>query len=149
MTERSIVRGTFKVERRIKASPAKVFAAFADPKIKAKWFGAPGGEVNDYDFRVGGWESSKGDIPGGGSYSYDANYRDIVPDNRIVYTYDMLMNGERISVSLATVELTADGSGTHMVVTEDGVFLDGLDNMEQRRDGTEQLMDALVKAVEA
>jgi uncharacterized protein YndB with AHSA1/START domain len=149
MTERSIVRGTFKVERRIKASPAKVFAAFADPKIKAKWFGAPGGEVNDYDFRVGGWESSKGDIPGGGSYSYDANYRDIVPDNRIVYTYDMLMNGERISVSLATVELTADGSGTHMVVTEDGVFLDGLDTMEQRRDGTEQLMDALVKAVEA
>lgn len=149
MTERSIVRGTFKVERRIKASPAKVFAAFADPKIKAKWFGAPGGEVNDYDFRVGGWESSKGDIPGGGSYSYDANYRDIVPNNRIVYTYDMLMNGERISVSLATVELTADGSGTHMVVTEDGVFLDGLDTMEQRRDGTEQLMDALVKAVDA
>jgi uncharacterized protein YndB with AHSA1/START domain len=149
MTERSIVRGTFKVERRIKAPPAKVFAAFADPKIKAKWFGAPAGEVNDYDFRVGGWESSKGDIPGGGSYSYDANYRDIVPDNRIVYTYDMLMNGERISVSLATVELNADGSGTHMVVTEDGVFLDGLDTMEQRRDGTEQLMDALVKAVEA
>jgi uncharacterized protein YndB with AHSA1/START domain len=149
MTERSIVRGTFKVERRIKASPAKVFAAFADPQVKAKWFGAPGGEVNDHDFRVGGWESSKGDIPGGGSYSYDANYRDIVPNNRIVYTYDMLMNGERISVSLATVELTADGSGTHMVVTEDGVFLDGLDTMEQRRDGTEQLMDALVKAVEA
>jgi uncharacterized protein YndB with AHSA1/START domain len=146
MTERSITHGTFVVERRIKASPSKVFAAFADPRVKARWFGAPAqaGADNQFDFRVGGWESVKGD-----SYSFDANYRDIVPDNRIIYTYDMHMNGERISVSLASVELRPDGNGTHLIVTEDGVFLDGLDNMEQRRAGTEHLMTALVKAVEA
>ena len=50
-----------------------------------------------------------------------------MPDQRIVTTYEMLMADTRISVSLATVELTPAG-GTRLVYTEQGAFLDGHDN---------------------
>lgn len=53
------------------------------------------------------------------------------------------MNGQRISVSLATVEIEPEGDGTRMTVVEHGAFLDGLDNVRQRQEGTEALMDAL------
>ena len=41
------------------------------------------------------------------SIAYDARYQDIVPNERIIYSYDMHLDDKRISVSLATVELEA------------------------------------------
>ena len=35
------MHGTFTVERRYEAAPARVFAAFADPAVKARWFIGP------------------------------------------------------------------------------------------------------------
>lgn len=80
----------------------------------------------------------------GTRYGYYVTYTDIVPDERIVYTYEMTMNDQRISVSVATIEVRpgADG-GTDFVLTEQGVYLDGLDNPAQRREGTEELLNAL------
>ncbi|HEY4202020.1 MAG TPA: SRPBCC family protein [Devosiaceae bacterium] len=149
MTERSIAHGTFVVERNYKASPAKVFAAFADPAIKNKWFGGPEEQnaKRSFDFRVGGKESNTGEFHGS-TYSFDALYQDIIPNERIIYTYDMHLNGERISVSLATIEFKPTPAGTHMIVTENGAFLDGLDNVKQREAGTNGLMDALGRVVE-
>ncbi|MBI4047713.1 MAG: SRPBCC domain-containing protein, partial [Devosia nanyangense] len=72
-------------------------------------------------------------------------YQDIVENERIIYTYDMTMNGARISVSLASVELRAEGSGTRLLVTEHGAYLDGLDNNEQRKEGTIALIGQLEK----
>jgi len=144
MTERSIAHGTFSVERRYKHSPAKVFAAWANPEQKRQWFGAPeqGNPAHAFDFRVGGREHNASNM-GGDAYTFDVLYQDIIPDNRIVYTYDMTMNGKRISVSLATIEITPDGSGSRMVVREDGAYLDGLDTYQQREAGTNYLVDQL------
>jgi uncharacterized protein YndB with AHSA1/START domain len=41
MTERSVMHATFVVERNYDAAPARVFAAFADPAAKARWFVGP------------------------------------------------------------------------------------------------------------
>ena len=100
MTKRSIVHATFTVERTYDAAPKRVFAAWADPEIKAKWFGAPteADGKRSFDFRVGGKESSSGKADGK-SYSFDALYQDIIPNERIIYTYDMHLEGQRISVS--------------------------------------------------
>ncbi|MDB5527745.1 MAG: hypothetical protein JWR51_848 [Devosia sp.] len=143
MAERSIVHGTFTVERHYPASPKRVFQAWADPKIKAKWFGTSPEDTKEFDFRVGGREYAEGKGPNDSTFSFDVSYRDIVPDNRIIYTYEMALGGPKISVSVAAVELRPEGDGTHMIVTEHGCFLDGLDTMEQRRHGTEWLMDQL------
>jgi uncharacterized protein YndB with AHSA1/START domain len=143
-TTRSVTHADFTVERTYPATPSRVFAAWSDPEQKAKWFGSPGGgEERSFDFRVGGTESMRGTIPNGTEFTFEATYRDIVEGERIVYSYDMTMDGARISVSLAVVEIVPDGDGTRMTVTEHGAYLDGLDTMEQRRQGTEDLMDAL------
>ena len=62
---------------------------------------------------------------------------------RIVYAYDMHLEGTRISVSLGTVELEPEGDGTRLTYTEQGAYLDGLDSADQRESGTGGLLDAL------
>jgi uncharacterized protein YndB with AHSA1/START domain len=144
MTEQSVEHATFVVERTYAASPARAFAAWADPTAKARWFGGSGKEAEfDLDFRVGGREITRGTGPDGSVYSFEGLYQDIVPDQRIVYSYDMHMDGTRISVSLATVEFKPSDAGTRLIFTEQGAFLDGHDTPAQREQGTGSLLDAL------
>jgi uncharacterized protein YndB with AHSA1/START domain len=123
-----------------------VFAAWSQPDAKARWFGGSRGEY-ELDFRIGGREFSRGGPQGGPVYTFEARYQDIVPDERIVYAYDMHLDDARISVSLATVELKPAGEGTRLIFTEQGAFLDGLDTPEQREQGTGGLLDALGEEV--
>jgi uncharacterized protein YndB with AHSA1/START domain len=148
MTERSVTHSTCVLERTYDAPPARVFKAWADKEAKSRWFG--GGEADrwDFDFRVGGREVNVGSTPDGTVYALDAIYQDIVPDERIVYSYEMKMNNERISVSLATVHVERAGDGTRLTYTEQGAYLDGLDKPEQREHGTAGMLDVLGKSVE-
>ena len=152
MPQRSVTHATFVLERHYPASPARVFNAFADPKAKALWFGGPSewkkGE-SSFDFRVGGREINSGGPAGGQVHSFNCLYQDIVPNERIIYTYDMELDGERISVSLATIELKAEGDGTRLVITEYGAFLDGYDNPASREHGTGWLLDKLGESLKA
>jgi uncharacterized protein YndB with AHSA1/START domain len=143
--EPSVTHATFVIERTYPASPARVFAAFADPAIKARWFGADAVSTTEYtlDFCVGGHEISRGTQPDGHTYAYDALLQDIVPDARIVSTYEMHLDDARISVSVATVELKAEEGATRLVFTEQGAYLDGLDTPQQREHGTRELLEAL------
>lgn len=146
MTQRSVIHDTFVIERTYPASPARVFAAWADPAIKSRWFGGPeewGPSEFDLDFRIGGREISRGGPVGGPLHAYDARYYDIVSDERIVYAYDMHIDETRISVSVATVELKPAGAGTRLIFTEQGAYLDGHDTSAERRHGTGELLDAL------
>ena len=146
MSERSVTHNTFTIERTYDAPVARVFAAFADWKAKTMWFVGPEEWIQTeahMDFRVGGREVNKGGPKGGPIHSFDARYYDIVPDQRIVYAYEMYMDDMRISVSVATIEIKAEGGRTRLKLTEQGAFLDGFDNGGQREAGTRQLMDAL------
>lgn len=144
MLERSIAHGSFTVQRSYRHAPSKVFQAWANPEFKRQWFGSPSPDkpTDVMDFRVGGREFNES-VMEGKTYTFDVTYRDIVPDNRIVYTYEMTVNGQRMSVSLATIELFPEGDGTRMVVREDGAFLDGLDDYKQREAGTNYLIDLM------
>ena len=152
MTDRSVIHDTFSIERTYPAAPSRVFAAFASREAKDAWGDTGGLEpaesesgVEEFDFRPGGrerfghkWQST--------TFRYDALYYDIVPDQRIVYSYEMYANGTRISVSVATIEFTASGEGTALSVTEQGVYLDGFDGSEAaslRQEGTEDMLDNL------
>ena len=146
----SVTHATFTVERTYPAAPARVFQAFADPKAKALWFGGPE-EWNGrggMDFRVGGNEWDEGDIPDGPTTRFDATYYDIVENERIVYCYEMHLDDNRISVSVATIELIPVGAGTRLVLTEAGAFLDGYDDAGAREHGTNELMDALGRSLQ-
>lgn len=146
MSERSVTHATFVIERTYDASPARVFAAFATRDAKWRWFGGPDEwetETYELDFRVDGRESYRGRPPGGPATAFDGRYQDIVPDRRVVYTYDMHLDGTRISVSLATIELEPVAAGTRLRFTEQGAFLDGKDRPADREQGTGDLLDSL------
>jgi uncharacterized protein YndB with AHSA1/START domain len=146
LPERSVTHATIVVERNYDASPARVFAAWVDPAVKFRWFArADGWETVEYDldFRVGGREHSAARPPGGPVHVYEARYQDIVPDQRIIFAYDMYLDETRISVSLATVELNPAGSGTRLLYTEQGAFLDGHEVPAEREHGFGSLLDAL------
>lgn len=144
MNERFAVNNTFVIERVYKASPARVFATWADPKLKEQWFTKP----DEFDFRVGGEERSQGGPPGGPVFTFDARYHEIVPNERIVYTYTLDMDETRISISVTTVEFKPEGAGTKLIFTEQGVFLDGYDTPAQREHGTKEMLDKLGKQLE-
>jgi uncharacterized protein YndB with AHSA1/START domain len=146
MTTSTAAHDTFVIERDYDVPVTEVFRAWADPRLKARWFTGSVdslGEGYELDFRVGGREVNRGGPPGGPVYTYESVFRDIVPDQRIVYTYEMHAGEDRISVSVATVEFRGDGSATHLRLTEQGVFLDGHDTSAQREEGTRALLTSL------
>jgi len=146
MTKSNVAHDTFVIERTFDAPVAETFRAWAEPKLKARWFAGSTdalGAGYELDFRVGGHEVNRGGPPGGPVYTYDSEFRDIVADQRIVYTYEMHAGDDRISVSVATVEFRSLGSKTQLILTEQGVFLDGHDNAAQREEGTRSLLESL------
>jgi len=146
MSKQSVTHDTFNLERVYDASPARVFAAFSQPELKRQWFNGPeewGPDEHTHDFRVGGRETSVGGPKGGPVHSFDAIYQDIVPNQRIIFSYDMHIDSTRISVSLTTIEFTPQGKGTRLTFTEQGAYLDGHDNPAERKHGTGELLDAL------
>ena len=144
----SVDHAGFTLERTYPVEPARVFGAWADPSIKARWFGGPGWD-HELDFREGGTERLSGTMESGAAITYEARYYDLVQDERIVYAYEMHMNGKRISVSMGSVELAPDGDGTKLVLTEHSAFLDGRDDDDTRRGGTESLLDSLGEVLAA
>lgn len=148
--ERSTEHATFEIERTFPHLPENVFAAFAELGVKSRWFG--GDEyVRDgnqaMDFREGGTEHLYGEHDGK-QMTYDARYIDIVPDVRIIYTYEMTMDGRRISATVAAVELTPVDGGTRLKLTEHGIYLDGRDQMAAREHGTNVLIDRLAAVLD-
>lgn len=151
MTARSAKHATFVIQRSFTAPPARVFQAFADPKVKERWFqGPPEWEKGPktFDFREGGRETSSGGPKEGPHHKFECRYVDIVPNERIVYAYDMHLDGRRISVSLTTIEFKPEGAGTRMIFTEQGVFLDDFDDAGLREQGTRMLLDNLAAALD-
>jgi uncharacterized protein YndB with AHSA1/START domain len=154
MTERSVIHDTFSVERTYPAAPSRVFAAFATKEAKEAWGDDPDVQPADdtsasteFDFRPGGRERH-GFRYDGRTLSYDAHYYDIVPDQRIVYSYEMYADGARISVSVATIEFAKIGEGTALTWTEQGVYLDGIDGPQapaSREQGTAEMLDGLTR----
>jgi uncharacterized protein YndB with AHSA1/START domain len=150
---RSAVHATFHLERTYDAPVARVWTALTDTAAKQKWFGPPAGQwemlERHMDVRVGGSERLKGRWESGVVSTFDAIYQDVVPNERLVYTYVMHLNDKKISVSLATLQLKAEGAKTRLLVTEQGAFLDGYDDAGAREHGTSHLFDALGKSLTA
>jgi uncharacterized protein YndB with AHSA1/START domain len=163
--ERTVVHSSFCIERTYAASPAQVYHALTDPAAKAQWFGV--GErltvlARTMDVRPGGREHLQGRWGAGGHRdasdervgppsgvvsTFDAVYLDVIPEQRLVYAYEMHLDQRKISVSLATMELERTAAGTRLIVTEQGAFLDGYDDAGARERGTAALLDALGRAL--
>lgn len=149
MTDRSVIHSTFTIERVYDASPARVFAAWGDQDAKNRWFAGadpddPDAATMEVDFRVGGTE--RGTFTGqegGPVFTYEACFRDIVPNERIVVTNHMHRDGTRIAVNLVHLQFDAEADGTRLTLTDHGVYLDGHDRADWREAGTADQLDRL------
>jgi uncharacterized protein YndB with AHSA1/START domain len=143
---RSVVHASFTLERSFDVPPAKVFHALVDKAAKASWFEGGGDYValeREMDVRPGGKERVRGRWATGLVSTFDAIYFDVVPNQRLVFAYEMRLDDRKISVSLATWELMPEGAGARLVLTEQGAFLDGYDDAGSREHGTGFLLDRL------
>ena len=144
---RSVAHAIFHLKRSYDAPVARVWRALTDIEAKAKWFPLVPGKwellERQMDVRVGGRERLKGHWESGMVSTFEAIYHDVIPHERLVYAYDLYLDDNKISISLATLELKADGSKTVLLVTEQGAFLDGYDDAGSREHGTGLLLDAL------
>ena len=146
MTKRSVIPATFSIERRYDAPPGRVFAAWTSVEAKRQWAFCHADwqpTLFEMDFRVGGRERIRTGPENGEVHAFEGVFHDIVPDERIVYSYVMHLGERRISVSLTTIEVRAEGHGTRLVFTEQGVFLDGYDDVAGREEGTRIGLDNL------
>jgi uncharacterized protein YndB with AHSA1/START domain len=149
MTARSAEHGTIRLERRYKAAPARVFAAWAEPRARAQW-DVPGRWViaeQTFDFREGGRERKRFGPQGDPHFVADTLYLDVVAERRIVFSYSMTSRGTPISVSLTTVEISpapsSGGRNSHLLLTEQVAFLDGNDNAANREEGLASMLDKI------
>jgi uncharacterized protein YndB with AHSA1/START domain len=142
----TVTHADFTIERQYDRTPAQTFGAFADPNLKGRWFAVPESWENrvwELDFRVGGGEVNSGGPTGEPVHTFRSTYHDIVADQRIVFAYDLLVGERLMSTSLTTVQFLAAEAGTRLLFTEQGAFLDGLDEPAAREHGTGKLLDAL------
>jgi len=133
MNRQTIEHGTFKLENNYQAPPDRVYDKWADARKKAAWFVEPENWTlikRGMDFRVGGVEFLQGRFNGEMKTVYSARLHNIIASERIVYVYDMYINGIHHSISLATVEFVTQGSGMRMVYNEQIVFMDGTSGAE-------------------
>ena len=145
---RTVTHGTFSIERTYPVTAHELFAAWATYDAKDAWFASMQDflavkESYSLDFRVGGAEILEGRLASGRHFRYAATHQDIVPDERIIQSYDVLIDGRRISVSVMTAEIVPAATGTTLVITEQGAFLDGLDDNDERRLGALSNLDSI------
>ena len=148
---RTVHHDTFTIERTYPSPPTAVFRALTEEDAKARWFLPPGDwKASNYRFdcRVGGTEHVESTPPGGEPHVFDAVYHELVPNQRVIFSYDMHLAGKHLSVSLTTIELAAVAGGTRLTFTEQGAFLDGdAASATSRVEGSEWLLDNLGKAL--
>ena len=151
MEEPTIIHSTFVIERTYAASRERVFAAFADPAQKQRWFvDGEGHEVEHYelDFRTGGHELARfrfkaGTPVAGQACTNQTSYLEIVPDRRVVLASTMSLGGHCISASLVSFEFLAREAGTELICTHQGAFFEHSDGPAYREMGWRKLLDRL------
>lgn len=136
-----VTHSTFTLERQYQASVQQVFEAWATPEARKRWM-AQGAE-HSQNFEVGGLETVKGDDGEGHALTYEARYAEIATNERILTT-STLHSGDQLStVSVTSVEFSAAGEGTRVVLTEHGMYLPGQEQPDWREHGTAQQLDTL------
>ncbi len=109
--------------RSFKVAPAKVYRAWTDPQAMSRWF-APSDAFSiphaEADVRVGGRYRIVMRAPDGEQHDVSGVYREVVPNEKLVFTWAWRSTPER--ESLVTVALRPAGGGTELTLTHEQFF---------------------------
>ncbi|HUX46074.1 MAG TPA: SRPBCC domain-containing protein [Terracidiphilus sp.] len=150
----TLVHSTFVVERAYPQPPDRVFAAFAQPARKRRWYAEGDHEIQEFEmeFRAGGAERFRytfkpGHPIAGSQIANESTYQDIAPDQRIVMTTRMSLNGKPIAVMLATIEFVPAGAGTALILTHQSAYIEWPEGAQMIEAGWKSLLGRLATAL--
>lgn len=158
------LHGSITIDVSLPATPDRVYAMFAELPARRAWFRIPSDPAaahHELDFRVGGHENARGIFTKGQApeeLEYRSRFLDIKPHERIVTVYEFFLNGTLRWASLATVELTAEPTGTHLRHVEQYTYVtytgDGQADLDHLQGGLRMQLNvvlpgALTRAAEA
>jgi uncharacterized protein YndB with AHSA1/START domain len=105
-------RPSLTLKRRINAAPAKVYQAWTDPRKMMRWYAPANAETltAETDARVGGRFRVLMRTADGEQHDVSGVYREVVPDEKLVFTWQWRSKPEW--ESLVTVTLKRDGDAT-------------------------------------
>jgi uncharacterized protein YndB with AHSA1/START domain len=124
--------------RRLKAPPAKVYAAWTRPELLARWFGPhhTSAETVELEARVGGRFRVVLREDNGERHEVSGTYAEVEPERRLVFSWSWVSTPER--VSRVTVTLRPIAEGTEVTLVHDR-FADAETATRHRRGWTESL----------
>ena len=112
------------LKRRLSAPAPKVYAAWTDPEKIVHWFGPQQATQDsvraEMDVRVGGRYRIRFKTDNGESHEVGGEYKEVVPNERLVFSWAWHSTPER--ESLVTITLKAEQGGTLMTFAHEQFF---------------------------
>jgi len=155
------ITGTFTIPLELAAPPERVWPFFAELPLRKKWVRMPGPSstaTHEFDFRPGGRERMTNTFTSGDQVEALENravFYDVIPNERIVSSYEALVAGTLRWVALVTVDLSPnENGGTRLEWTEQYSFVHlstpgGVDDVKHLIGGTRLRLNGLVAATAA
>jgi uncharacterized protein YndB with AHSA1/START domain len=115
-------RPSLTIVRCINGPPAKVYAAWTEPALMVRWWGPDGGPVlsAEADPRVGGRFRVAFQTLNGENHVCSGEYREVVPDRKLIFTWQWITMPER--QSLVEITLRPIAGGTELTITHSQFF---------------------------
>jgi uncharacterized protein YndB with AHSA1/START domain len=136
---------TITLERTYRAALERVFSEFADPVARARW-SAPSNDVLIYDqneFRAGGRDLFRCGPKNDPKFRGETFYHLIVPNRRVVSSETLDVDGQRLAISLNTLDFEPAGEGTKLKVTVQMVSFVGAGMIEGYESGNKSALENL------
>ncbi|MEO8267339.1 MAG: SRPBCC domain-containing protein [Ilumatobacteraceae bacterium] len=113
------------LERVIAAPRSKVYRAWLDPALLAGWFGPDDFSVvvASVDERVGGVHRVEMLNPDGGHSTFASVLEELVPDERIVFTFKFDPSAEETRLTITLSD--AEGGGTALRLHHERITVEG------------------------
>jgi uncharacterized protein YndB with AHSA1/START domain len=118
----SAVKPSLTLKRRLNAPPEKVYEAWTNPEKIVRWFGPDSGPVTkaEIDLREGGSFNIGFHTEDGEYHEVGGVYREVVPNERLVFSWAWHTMKER--ESLVTVTIKRDGDGSLLTLLHEKFF---------------------------
>ena len=116
------IKPSLTLKRRLNAPAEKVYAAWTDPEKIVKWFGPDSGPVTraETDLRVGGHYTIAFNTENGERHQVGGVYREVVPNEKLVFTWAWHTTQER--ELLVTITVKPDGAGSILTLLHEKFF---------------------------